>query len=121
MTEEKGYNGWSNYETWAVKLWIDNEQGSYQYWRDNTREAWENAKEDRRYSGQTQKEAATCSLSDMLKDEHEENAPEPKVASVYTDLLRAALSEVDWYEIASAMIEDEDLKEEATEEEEEEA
>jgi hypothetical protein len=23
---DKPYNGWSNYETWAVKLWIDNER-----------------------------------------------------------------------------------------------
>ena len=24
------YNGWTNYETWAVKLWMDNEEGSYE-------------------------------------------------------------------------------------------
>lgn len=30
------YNGWSNYETWNVKLWIDNEEGSYDYWREQT-------------------------------------------------------------------------------------
>ncbi len=24
-----GYNGWTNYETWNVNLWIDNEYGSY--------------------------------------------------------------------------------------------
>ena len=29
MNNEKTYNGWTNYETWAVGLWIDNEQGSY--------------------------------------------------------------------------------------------
>ena len=22
MTDDKKYNGWSNYETWAVKLWL---------------------------------------------------------------------------------------------------
>ena len=30
--QERGYNGWTNYETWAVALWIGNEPGSYEYW-----------------------------------------------------------------------------------------
>ena len=24
------YNGWTNYETWNVALWIDNERGTYE-------------------------------------------------------------------------------------------
>lgn len=26
---EKGYNGWTNYETWNVALWIQNDQSFY--------------------------------------------------------------------------------------------
>ena len=26
---EKGYNGWTNYETWNVALWIQNDEGLY--------------------------------------------------------------------------------------------
>ena len=25
-----GYNGWSNYETWAVNLWMNGDQGYYE-------------------------------------------------------------------------------------------
>jgi hypothetical protein len=29
LTREGGYNGWKNYETWNVALWIDNEEPMY--------------------------------------------------------------------------------------------
>ena len=31
---EEEYNGWSNRETWAVNLWLDNDQGLYEIARD---------------------------------------------------------------------------------------
>lgn len=27
--KEQGYNGWKNYETWNVALWIQNDEGLY--------------------------------------------------------------------------------------------
>ena len=26
---ETSYNGWTNYETWNVALWVNNDEGSY--------------------------------------------------------------------------------------------
>lgn len=28
------YNGYTNYPTWAVKLWIDNDYVTYHFWRE---------------------------------------------------------------------------------------
>ena len=100
------YQGWSNYETWAVKLWIDNEYEDYVYWTERTTEELDDADGDR--------EMATAQLADSLKDAHEENTPD--LTGAYSDLLRSALEEVDWQEIAEALIETafESIKEEAS-------
>ncbi len=105
MTETKDttYNGWTNYETWNVKLWIDNEQGSYEYWRERAQELW-NDTTSGQYEWETREEMFTRNLADMLKDEHEENAPE--LSGPYADLMNAALGEVNWREIAQSYIED---------------
>ena len=105
---EQRYNGWSNYETWNVKLWMDNDEGSYNYWREQVQEVWEQEDHDLQNT--------ITRLADMLESEHKDNAPE--TCGVYADLLGAALSEVNWYEIAEAMTNDEELKEDEAEEEE---
>ena len=46
-TKDTTYNGWKNYETWNVKLWIDNEEGSYRYWEEVAGEIWEEVERDR--------------------------------------------------------------------------
>jgi hypothetical protein len=29
MADAKTYNGWTNWETWQINLWLDNEESSY--------------------------------------------------------------------------------------------
>lgn len=91
---EQGYNGWKNYETWAMALWIDNDEGSYDMSREMATQARQDVA-DRTATGCT--EAGT--LATMLRSWIEETQPEIE-NSVWLDLMTAAFSEVDWYEIA---------------------
>ena len=99
------YNGWTNYETWNVALHIDNERGSQEYWRERAECCLKTfTKNPEKGSVLTVVEQAAMELSNELKDSHEENAPE--LEGTYGDLLNAALSSVNWYEIAKNMVEE---------------
>jgi len=104
MSESKTYNGWTNYETWNVALWIGNEEGSERYWREAAQECYAAAEADRTF---TRDERAALTLADRLKGEFEEANPITE-ASVWADLMGAALSEVNWHEIAENYIEEAD-------------
>lgn len=93
------YNGWTNYETWAVNLWMQNEESSYHFWKDVTFGVWNSAKAT---DIATRSEHARFELAEVLKEEHENQLPELK--GVFADLLNAAFSEVDWYEIADNLL-----------------
>ena len=113
MTTEK-YNGWTNYETWAVNLWLGNDESSYRWASDSAKDIWDQSAADDILS---KSEQARYTLSEYLKDQFDnEDACELLAeASMYTDLLRAALSEVRWYEIADAWLKCDDILEEGYE------
>ena len=86
------YNGWSNYETWNVHLWLTNDEGSYEMARDAVRHARPNREDE--------------AIRDLVR----EMAPDLG-ASMFSDLLTAALDSVNWQEVADAFKdEDEDAE-----------
>ena len=105
---EREYNGWTNYETWVVNLWIDNDQGTQEYWLERAGFFLEEAKGHINVTDGIWKEptAAAMWLSGELKDSHADGTTELEGVdgTVYADLLGAALSEVDWREIAESIV-----------------
>lgn len=84
------YNGWSNYETWCVELWLSNDYTDYTYLMEKISEL------DELYA-----------IQSLLKETVENMVPELD-ASMFSDLINAGLSSVDWYELARHWFDDTD-------------
>ena len=102
--ESKCYNGWTNYETWAVNLWINNDEGGYRFWRERTEAVLTEVREQKN-SDENILEIAYSRLAEELKEAIHAECTIPK-ATLAADLMNAALAEVDWREIARDMIDD---------------
>jgi type II secretory pathway component PulK len=83
------YNGWKNYETWLVNLWIDND-GDGEQWRERAAELRD-----------------TDELARSMQDFYTELA-ELQIPSqgMFADLFNSALREVCWYSIAEHYIDE---------------
>jgi hypothetical protein len=104
MEQEKTCNGFANYETWVVSLWMSNDQGSYEFFRELARRIRDC---DNMVTAHLSKEENDAvALADALREEFEVGSPTRGESTVYADLMAAALCEVDWYEIAENLLND---------------
>jgi len=105
VAQEGGYNGYTNYETWAVCLWLDNDSGNYEYWQERvqelTGELGEGFEESKYWSPD---EKVKFTIADELKGQFEDLAEQANLEGVLADLLNGALSEVKWDEVAENVL-----------------
>ena len=83
---DRTYNGWSTYETWLVNLWIQNEESLYAALHADVVDA-----------------ASLYDAREILKawlDNEYDLFVEDNGHGLFQDLLKGALDEVNWYEIA---------------------
>lgn len=104
MSTETGYNGWTNYETWCVSLWLSNDEYNYQATRDMAEEhaAGYDETDEGRHSATND---LAIELKEFVDTLAEETCPGSRTgASFVCDLLGAALGEVDYFEIATNLL-----------------
>jgi hypothetical protein len=102
MSDET-YNGWKNYPTWVVNLWLSNDEGLYLGALARTRAVLED------YHPTTAvwsvEESRRFNVADTLKTWVTYDLTPDLGASFAADLLGYALDQVDWDEVADAWIE----------------
>jgi hypothetical protein len=103
----ENYNGWTNYETWAVSHWIDDSQEACDYWKNQAAKQRKAAPACKQVleGTWTVEDATKFNLADQLQEEFTDGSP-LTTASLYSDLLNEALSEVNWHEIAEDYLPD---------------
>tara|TARA_S200002703_G_scaffold106553_1_gene92547 strand:+ start:143 stop:559 length:417 start_codon:yes stop_codon:yes gene_type:complete len=103
------YNGWTNYETWNFKLWLDNDETVHNYIIDEIKKI--------KAIGY---DAEAYEVSNFLRSYIDDNMPNLNVSTLsqskygsicdkqgfYQDILNAGLREINTYEVAESYLED---------------
>lgn len=105
-----GYQGWTNYETWSVNLYMENDAGDAARWLEDAKTALDDAEPV--YSTAdptrvlfTRKQIATFTLSETMKEVFGEEADRcfellGGCESVMAQLHTGAVGVVEWREVA---------------------
>lgn len=104
MRVNEKYCGWTNYETWLTALWMGEEDNEYIL----DILATEFKKSDATLPQEERLEGISSALGLILKEQLAYQAEELFNCDngLLNDLLGAALSEIDWYEIVEHIMED---------------
>jgi len=87
MPDEQGYNGWTNYETWCVNLWLTNDQELYHYAMMFD-------------SADSLRQAIIDDVYNLIDDQ---STIDTNIAMMFQNLLIASLQSVNWYEIYDSL------------------
>ena len=105
MVQKLEYNGYTNYETWNCALWLNNDQYTQEQLSDKALELVEeidvhNADDIERIQQEMADFIAT------MVDDMQENMGFHIEASMFADMLNAALREIDYRDIARSELAD---------------
>ena len=110
MAEDQKHEGWTNGETWAVNLWLANDEPLYREAVERAEREWEDSEDavNVRNGIWTREQAARFNLADSLKtwvadDMRPDNET---VGGLMADLIGWALDRVNWTEIAESWLGD---------------
>ena len=92
------YNGWTNYPTWCVNLWIGNDEGLSHEAERKTRAAVRAAA-----NSEPHRKASHILADDLAEWVKDELLPDLGTTFA-ADLLGYAIGEVDWHEIAKGLL-----------------
>jgi hypothetical protein len=92
------YEGWKNWETWVVNLWLSNEEPNYRYWSEVSMDIFLEGGGAPVFKRTVKKLAAR--LEEDLMDSIFDGKTFDKLPGYARDMLGTSLRDVDWEEIA---------------------